>query len=75
MSVTEGSGSGAVVSARKPGGAVLIFMPALIAVLALAAILLGSLPRPAAGVTGYGIDEMLTGSITAGAAPPNTTTP
>ncbi|MCW5698108.1 MAG: hypothetical protein KIS96_15475 [Bauldia sp.] len=53
-------------TARKPGGFVLVFMPALIAVLGLSAILLGVAPRPTdIAASGYGIDEIETGAITA----------
>lgn len=63
MSVAEGLSKG-VVSPRRQGGAVLIFMPALIALIGLAAIYLGNVSRPGTALaSGYGIDEVVTGSI------------
>lgn len=71
MSVTEGASSQTIVAVRKPGGLVLIFMPALIAVLGLTAILLGFAPRPTdLAASGYGIDEIQTGAISAEASAP-----
>jgi hypothetical protein len=64
MSVSEGLGEGGI-AARKPGG-VLIFVPMLIAVLGAAAIFLGqAADRATAAGSGYGIDERVTGAISA----------
>jgi hypothetical protein len=62
MSVIETtSDSGA--AARKAGG-VFIFLPLLIALLGAAAIVLSQMPASdAAGFTGYGIDERITGAV------------
>lgn len=52
--------------ARRPGG-VLIFVPLLIALVGLGALVLGQLPGTAdRAASGYGIDEVVTGAI----APP-----
>ena len=65
MSITERlSKEGATV--RKPGRALLVIIPALIAAIGAAAILLGNLPLPGHDITGYGID-----AIVAGANPPD----
>ena len=62
MSVSESLG-GASGTVRKPS-AVLVFLPLLIAVLGVAAIILGQMPEASSiGSSGYGIDEMTTGAI------------
>jgi hypothetical protein len=69
MSVTEGLEKD-VRAVRKPGGVVLVFMPALIAVIGLAAIILAHLPAPGTAVaSGYGIDELITGAIEPSGSP------
>ena len=64
MSVSEGL-SEAEIGGRRPGG-VLIFVPALIAILGAAAIFLGQAANHQAHAnSGYGIDERITGAISA----------
>lgn len=64
MSVSEGL-SEAEIGGRRPGG-VLIFVPLLIAMLGAGAIFLGQAANNQAHASsGYGIDERITGAITA----------
>ena len=52
---------------RKPGGALLVFLPAMIAAIGAVALVLGQLQSgDRVHATGYGIDEVTTGAI----APP-----
>jgi hypothetical protein len=69
MSVIGTTGdSGA--AGRKAGG-VFIFLPLLIALLGVTAIVLSRMPAgDGASFTGYGIDERITGAITPAAATP-----
>lgn len=63
MSVTDGIGK--AVATRKPGGFLLVFLPVLILAMSAAALYLGILvAAQSAGVSGYGIDEVVTGAIT-----------
>ena len=58
------------VAARRRGG-VFIFLPLLIAVLGVSAIVLSQMPEAnSAGLAGYGIDERTTGAVLPGDADP-----
>jgi len=62
MSVTDGIGK--AVATRKPGGFLLVFLPVLILAMGAAALYLGILvAAQSARVSGYGIDEVVTGAI------------
>jgi hypothetical protein len=63
MSIADGVQK-AGVAARKPGGALLVFLPVLIVLIGAVALVLAQMPRPAdVGTSGYGIDEIVTGAV------------
>jgi hypothetical protein len=66
MSVSEGVEKVAITT-RKPGGALLIFLPVLIVTIGAIALVLAQMPRPTSLGGGYGIDEFVTGAVTADA--------
>lgn len=64
MSVTDGIEK-AGINTRKPGGALLVFLPVLIVAIGVIALVLSQMPRPLELATsGYGIDELVTGAVT-----------
>ena len=64
MSITDGIEKAAI-NTRKPGGALLVFLPVLIVAIGAIALVLSQMPRPLElGTSGYGIDEFVTGAVT-----------
>lgn len=63
MSVTD-SVDKSVIATRKPGGALLVFLPVLIVAIGAIALVLSQMPRPLdLAASGYGIDEFVTGAL------------
>ena len=63
MSIIDGV-EGASINTRKPGGALLVFLPVLIVAIGAIALVLSQMPRPIdLGASGYGIDQFVTAAI------------
>ena len=64
MSITDGIEKAAI-NTRKPGGALLVFLPVLIVAIGAIALVLSQMPRPTdLAASGYGIDAFVTGAVT-----------
>ncbi len=63
MSIIDGVEK-ASINTRKPGGALLVFLPVLIVAIGAIALVLSQMPRQIdLGAAGYGIDAFVTGAV------------